>query len=64
MRLLKTYPSEERPGFVHAAGSEATVVERLSESVSLVEVRVPDASLVGDAWYDTIEVAAGDLEAP
>lgn len=60
--ITKPQPSEERPGHVHVAGTEVKVVEVLG-AACIVEVRVPDESLVGGAWYDTIEVSIWNLKA-
>jgi len=60
--LTRPQPSEERPGHEHPAGTEV-VVQEVHGVSCLVEVRVPDESLVGGAWYDTIEVSIWDLKA-
>jgi hypothetical protein len=48
-------------GAVYPVGTGVVLVESLGAHW-LVEVRVPDESLVGGASYDTFEVAATDLE--
>ena len=57
IRLTVAIPSADRRGHVHASGTPGILVERLGPGAWLVEVRVPDESLEGDAWYETLEVA-------
>jgi hypothetical protein len=65
MRLRKQINSDFRPGVAYPSGTEVTLIEPLDEwrDTWLVEVRVPDESLVGGASYDTVEVQFVDLEA-
>jgi hypothetical protein len=64
MKLRKAVSSEFR-GLSYPPGTEVTLVEPVDDarSVWLVEVRVPDGSLVGGASYDTVEVKLVDLVA-
>lgn len=64
IRLLKEIPSLYQPGFVHEVGSEGVVVEPLAPNGAawLIEVTVPDETLEGDAWYETIEVLPHEFE--
>jgi len=62
MKLKIDIESRQKPGHVHRAGAEGIVVERLGRGAWLVEVRVPDESLVGDAWYETLDVRKGEFE--
>jgi len=57
IRLTVAIPSAYQRGHVHALGTPGIVVEQLGPGVWLVEVRVPDESLEGNAWYETLEVA-------
>lgn len=63
MTLLVDVPSDQEPGYIHKAGSTGIVVEVLESltedpnpPVWLAEIRVPDDSLEGGAWYETVEL--------
>jgi len=56
IELLVTIHSKQERGHVHKAGARGILVEHLGARASLVEIRVPDDSLEGNAWYETIEV--------
>jgi len=47
---------------VHPVGTHGVIVEELGPRVWLVELRVPDESLEGDAWYDVVEVRPEEVE--
>jgi len=49
---------------MYPAGTEVVLVESLDKERSewLVEVRVPDETLVGGASFDVVEIALADLE--
>lgn len=55
-------PSEQVAGYVHEPGARGFTVEKLGENAWLVEIRVPDESLEGDAWYDVLEVRPHEIE--
>lgn len=61
--LRSDKPSAENPAHVHRAGTPVVLLEPLDpdKSVWLVEVRVPDDTLVGGAWFDCIEARLDDL---
>jgi hypothetical protein len=56
--------SSFRPGYTHPAGSEVILLEPLDQERRLwmVELRVPDARLEGDAWYDHAELSLNELD--
>jgi hypothetical protein len=60
---LKALHSDFYPNVVHPAGSEVVLVEPLDATnrVWLVEVRVPDESLVGGASFDLVKAELSDL---
>lgn len=62
VELRVAIPSRQESGFVHAIGSGGVIVEHLGSSAFLVELRVPDERLVGDAWYETFEVYDRELK--
>lgn len=62
MKLKVDIESKQEPGYTHPAGSQGIIVEQLGENAWLIEVRVPDETLVGDAWYETIEVYEREFE--
>lgn len=53
--------SRDVPGHVHRLGTAASFVEWLGKDACLVEVRVPDATLEGDAWYEVLEVYVPEI---
>lgn len=57
-RMTVDVPSRSRPGHVHKAGTEIAPVERIGKDtgVWLVEVRVPDETLEGGFWWETLEL--------
>jgi len=57
IRLTVAIPSAYRRGHVHVPGTPGIAVEQLGPGAWLVEVRIPDDTLEGDAWYETLEVA-------
>ncbi len=63
-RTRRALPSSYRPGYEHPAGSEVLLVESLGPDRLdwIVELRVPDESLVGGAWYDHAELHVTDLD--
>ena len=65
MKLRTPVSSNFCQGVVYPTGTEVTLVESLDDARSswLVEVRVPDASLVGGASYDVVKVPFADLVA-
>jgi len=56
MRLCVEVESEAEPGLIHPVGMTGILVESLGAHAWLVEVRVPDDTLEGGAWYDTLEL--------
>lgn len=50
-----------RGGHTHRAGASGTMVEPIGENAWLIEVRVPDETLEGGAWYETIEATGSDF---
>jgi hypothetical protein len=56
--------SKNKPGFVHPAGSEAFPVEQSKKDSDLwiIEIRAPDPTLIGGAWYETFELSLSDLD--
>lgn len=63
VRLKKPATSDWYPPLTHPAGTEATIVENLSGGEAyIVEIRIPDESLVGGARYDTATVGKDDVE--
>lgn len=62
IRLIASIPSREDPDHLHEAGTAGVLVEHLGSDAYLVELRVPDGSLEGDAWYETVEVYAHEFE--
>lgn len=62
MKLLVDIESRHRSGHIHPSGSSGIVVERLGDDAWLVEVRVPDPTLVGDGWYETLDVREHEFE--
>lgn len=48
--------------FVHSVGSEAEIIELLGDDAVLIEVRVPDDTLEGDAWYETFVLDRDQIE--
>lgn len=56
IRLKVAVRSLHKPGYIHGAGTPGIAVEPLGATAWLVEVRVPDESLEGGAWYETLEV--------
>lgn len=61
-RLTVDIPSRQKPGHTHKAGTEFAPVEKLGEDVWLIEIRVPDETLEGDAWYETLEARNSETE--
>lgn len=53
--------SQHRPGYTHAVGSMGIAVEHLGGDVMLIEIRVPDETLVGGAWYETFDVRSHEI---
>ena len=62
LQLRYDVPSRTREGHVHREGTEVAFVEPNGDDWWFVEVRVPDESLVGGAWFETLEVPKGDLD--
>ena len=62
MKLTVEIPSLEEADHIHRVGAHGIVVEPLGPNAWLVEVRVPDESLEGDAWYETLEVRGNEFE--
>jgi len=62
MRLTVEIQSRQEAGHRHRVGTEGIVVDPLGPNAWLVEVRVPDATLEGDAWYETLEVYWNEFE--
>lgn len=62
IRLTVDIASSYKPGHVHRVGTAGFIVEALGPHAYLVEVTVPDASLEGDAWYETIEIRDTEFE--
>lgn len=63
-RTRRALASPFRPGYVHPAGSEVTLLEPIDPEhrVWIVELRVPDEDLVGGAWYDHAELPITDID--
>jgi len=58
-RMTVDVPSRSHPGHVHKAGTEIAPVERIGDTGAwFVEVRVPDATLEGGYWWETLELKA------
>ena len=55
-RLRIDVPSRKVPSHVHAAGTEFAPVRRVGPDAWLIEIRVPDETLLEGAWYEEIEV--------
>jgi hypothetical protein len=55
IELTKPISSHRKPGYVHPPGTKGVVVESLGDNAWIIEVRVHDSSLVGDAWYETLD---------
>ena len=47
--------------FIHPPNTEAKIVEIFDKSECLVELRVPDESLVGGFWFEWFELSRNDL---
>lgn len=62
IRLTTQTQSQHHPGVLHEAGAEGIIVEALDENTSLVEIRVPDETLEGDAWYDVLDLPNDTFE--
>lgn len=64
LRTLRALRSDFRSDVFYPVGSEAVLVEPLDEGrdVWLVEVRIPDESLVGGASFDVVQANLDDLE--
>lgn len=62
IELLVEIPSKQEKGHVHRIGARGVLVEHLGARASLVEIRVADESLEGDAWYETIEVRNSEFK--
>lgn len=62
MKLVVDILSEEQEGYVHQAGATGIVVEPLGPNAWIIEVRVPDTTLEGDAWYETFHVYGHEFE--
>jgi len=62
MKLTVEIESQQEPGHVHRVGASGIVVEPLGPDAWLVEVCVPDPTLEGDAWYETLEVRGDEFE--
>lgn len=62
MRLTVQIPSEYKAGYFHEVGEIGYIVERLGSKAALVEIRVDDPTLVGDAWYDVLELRVSEFE--
>jgi hypothetical protein len=62
MKLTVDIESQQEPGHVHHVGATGILVEPLGANAWLVEVRVPDPTLEGDAWYETLEVRGDEFE--
>lgn len=62
MTRLNIDVKSRRKGHVHAAGTPVKLVRNLGEKMWLIEVRVPDETLAGGAWYETLEVRYGDID--
>lgn len=60
--LTADIPSEQQEGLIHHAGTEVLLLEEIGPDVWLVEVRIADESLEGDAWYEVLEVSSGELK--
>jgi hypothetical protein len=62
---LKPLTSDFHPEVVHPAGSEVVLVEPLdaARKVWLVEIRVPDETLVGGASFDVAKAELSELRA-
>lgn len=62
MKKIKTARLIATDQAVHPVGTQGILVEKLGSQIWLVELRVPDESLEGDAWYETIEVSPEEVE--
>jgi len=62
IELLVTIPSKQEKGHIHNPGARGILVEHLGAHASLVEIRVPDDSLEGNAWYETLEVRNSEFK--
>ncbi len=64
MSLTLTEPvqSNHRSGHTHSAGTPVEVLMLCPPWGVVVEVRVPDLSLLGGAWYDAVEVRSEGLD--
>jgi hypothetical protein len=62
VRTTANLQSAAEPIRVHPSGSDGLVVAFLGPGVYLVEIRVPDATLAGGAWHDTLELRDSDFE--
>lgn len=62
--LRKSIASTQRDGYMHQSGTEVVLLEALDPERRywIVEVKVPDSQLEGDAWFDAIEVEVTDLD--
>ena len=56
IELLVELISRRRHGFVHAVGSTGTLVTKIGAGAYIVEIRVPDSKLEGEAWYENFDV--------
>lgn len=56
IRLIKDVESQWIDGHVHKAGLMGIVVESVGSDGWLVEIRVPDTTLEGDAWYECADL--------
>lgn len=62
IRLTVTLESRDEPTRVHPVGTQGAVVEALGPNAWIVELRIPDDSLVGDAWYEVFELRGDEFE--
>lgn len=50
-----------RVGHSHRTGATGVLIEHLGGNAWLAELRVPDETLEGDAWYETVELTESEF---
>lgn len=62
IRTTVAIRSRQEPDHEHAIGTHGWILEELGPDVWLVELRIPDLTLVGDAWYEVFEMRNSEFE--
>lgn len=62
IRLAVKIRSHREPSYEHPIGANGWIVEILGPHTYLIELRVPDPTLIGDAWYEVFDVYDHEIE--